>query len=211
MFSGNLLPETEPDNANRPRSVGAGRLFVITGSSGSGKDALIEQLLVERPNLRRAVTAVTRSPRENERDGVNHFFLIDSEFDRWLADGRFLEWANVFGLRYGTPRKEVDSLLEQGFDVVLRIDPQGAASVRRQRPGTPVIYLRTEGRSELARRLHARGEDEQVLARRMEEFAADEEFAASCQYQVLNSRGCLRAACAAVAAIISDPAGGRST
>ena len=184
-----------------------GRLFVLTGSSGSGKDALIERLLGRMPNLRRAVTAVTRPPRPGERDGVNHYFIGDDEFDRWLAEGRFLEWARVFGRRYGTPRAEVDRLLEAGYDVILRIDPQGAATIREQIPQVPVIYLRAENAGELERRLRERGEDAEFLRSRQAQLAADEEFGRTCRHRVINRRGHLDRAVDLVAAIIDE--GGR--
>lgn len=193
--------EVDLDNA------AAGRLFVLTGSSGSGKDAVIEQLLARIPNLRRAVTAVTRPPRPDEEEGVHHFFLSDQEFDRWLAEDRFLEWARVFGRRYGTPRAEVDRLLRSGHRVILRIDPQGAATVRGRLPQVPVIFLRADSSEELERRLRARGEDEASLDSRQAEFAADEKFGRTCRHQVVNRRGQLDAAVAEVAAIIGGARG----
>lgn len=183
-----------------------GRLFVLTGSSGSGKDAVIEGLLARIPNLRRAVTAITRAPRPNEREGVNHYFISDAEFDRWLAEGRFLEWARVFGRRYGTPRAEVDRLLGAGHDVILRIDPQGAAAVREQIPKVPVIFLRAENATELERRLRERGEDEQSLRSRQAQLSADDEFGRTCQHQVVNRRDRLDQAVAEIAAIIGGAA-----
>lgn len=179
-----------------------GRLFILTGSSGSGKDAVIEGLLARMPNLRRAVTAITRSPRPNEREGVNHYFISDAEFDRWLAEDRFLEWARVFGRRYGTPRAEVDRLLQAGHDVILRIDPQGAAAVREQVPAVPVIFLRAENAAELERRLRERGEDEKSLRSRQSRLAADDAFGRTCQHQVINRRDRLGQAVSEIAAII---------
>lgn len=179
-----------------------GRLFVLTGSSGSGKDAVIERLLERLPNLRRAVTAVTRPPRPDERDGVNHHFIDDAEFDRWLAEDRFLEWARVFGRRYGTPRAEVERLLRAGHDVILRIDPQGAATVRAQAPQVPVIFLRAENTGELKRRLRDRGEDERSRRSRQAQLAADDEFGRSCRHQVVNRRDRLDQAVAEIVAII---------
>ena len=183
-----------------------GRLFVLTGSSGSGKDAVIERLLEELPNLRRAVTAVTRPPRPGESEGINHYFIDDAEFDRWLAQDRFLEWARVFGRRYGTPRAEVDRLLGTGRDVILRIDPQGAAAVREKVPGVPVIFLLAENAAELKRRLRDRGEDEQSLRSRQAELSADEAFGRTCQHQVINRRDRLEAAVSEIAAIIGGAA-----
>ena len=183
-----------------------GRLFILTGSSGSGKDAVIEGLLARMPNLRRAVTAVTRAPRPNEREGVNHYFISDAEFDRWLAEDRFLEWARVFGRRYGTPRAEVDRLLQAGHDVILRIDPQGAAAVREQDPAVPVIFLRADSSAELERRLRDRGEEEQSLRSRQAQLAADDEFGRTCQHRIVNRRGRLDQAVAEIAEIIGGAA-----
>ena len=187
-------------------SPSPGRLFVLTGSSGSGKDAVIERLLERLPNLRRAVTAITRPPRPNEREGVNHYFIGEAEFDRWLAEDRFLEWARVFGRRYGTPRAEVDRLLGAGHDVILRIDPQGAAAVREQIPAVPVIFLRAENAAELERRLRERGEDEQSLQSRQAQLSADDEFGRTCRHQVTNRRDRLDLAVSEIAAIIGGVA-----
>ena len=179
-----------------------GRMFILTGSSGSGKDAVIDRLLERMPNLRRAVTAVTRRPRRDEQDGINHFFISDAEFDRWLADDRFLEWATVFGRRYGTPRAEISRLLAAGHDVILRIDPQGAATVRRQDPQVPVIFLEVESDCELQRRLRERGEDDLSQRSRQAQLTADAAFARTCQHRVLNRRGEMEAAVDQIAAII---------
>ena len=128
--------------------------------------------------------------------------ISDAEFDRWLAEDRFLEWARVFGRRYGTPRAEVDRLLGAGHDVILRIDPQGAAAVREQIPAVPVIFLRAENSAELERRLRERGEDEQSLRSRQAQLSADDQFGRTCQHQVVNRRYRLDQAVAEIAAII---------
>ena len=205
-----MVPIRRIDRAHFPESgrgteldsPSPGRLFVLTGSSGSGKDAVIERLLERLPNLRRAVTAITRAPRPNEREGVNHYFIGEAEFDRWLAEDRFLEWARVFGRRYGTPRAEIDRLQRAGHDVILRIDPQGAATVREQAPEVPVIFLRAENPAELERRLRDRGEDEESLRSRQAQLAADDEFGRTCQHQVVNRRDRLEQAVSEIAAII---------
>ena len=198
MYKGIRRQLLEPSNDR----IGRGQLFVLTGPSGSGKDSAIAALLERDQTLRRVTTAVTRSPRQGERAGIDHFFLSEDEFDRWLADGAFLEWASVFGFRYGTPRAEVDRLLEFGFNVILRIDPQGAAVVRQQRPGTPVIYVGAENEEELLRRLRERGENEQSLRRRRRTWAADAKFARTCEYQVINRRGRLDDTVDQLAAIV---------
>lgn len=197
-------------------SKAGGNLFVITGPSGSGKDEIISILRRnDDGRIRTAITAVTRPPRPNERNGVNHYFLSRDEFDQWKAADKFLEWAEVYGRCYGTPRQEVDDPLARGQDILLRVDIQGARSVRQSHPNAVLIFIAPPSAEELHRRLLNRETEDQVeLRARLAAFDAEMEFRHECDYVVVNQTGAQRAAAEEVAAIFAhvraarQPAGG---
>ncbi|HSL10181.1 MAG TPA: guanylate kinase [Actinomycetota bacterium] len=136
-----------------------GNLIVIAGPSGVGKGKLVKELLARDPErLVVSISATTRSPRPEEVDGVDYFFVDERGFDRLVADGDLLEWAEVFGgNRYGTPRGFVEWRRNGGTDVILEIDVQGAAQVREQVPDAILILLEPPSLEELERRLRGRG------------------------------------------------------
>jgi len=145
----------------------SGRLFVVSGPSGVGKGTLVAEVLKRLPNLRRVVTYTTRPPRPNEASGHDYHFVSPEEFERLKAQGAFLEWAEVYGNFYGSPRKEVERLRQQGYDVVLVLDVQGALSVKRQCPDAILIFIEPPSLEELRRRMERRGTDPpEVIARR---------------------------------------------
>jgi len=141
---------------------------VIAGPSGVGKGTIVRHLLDRLPRLRVSVSATTRPPRSSERDGVDYFFVSDDAFSRMAREGGLLEWAEVFGHRYGTPVRPVQEALAAGHDVVLEIDVQGAFQVREKMPSAVLILLEPPSMAELERRLRTRAtEDEQRLAERL--------------------------------------------
>jgi guanylate kinase len=142
---------------------------VIAGPSGVGKGTIVRQVLERLPHLRLSVSATTRPPRPDERDGVDYTFVSEDEFARLARTGGLLEWAEVFGHRYGTPRRAVEQALGSGHDVLLEIDVQGAHQVREQMPSAVLILLEPPSMEELERRLRSRAtEDPEDLARRLE-------------------------------------------
>ena len=145
----------------------AGRLFVISGPSGAGKGTLVNRVMGRRDGTWLSVSATTRLPREGEVDGVSYYFLTDDVFDAKVEEGDFLEWANVHGRRYGTLRSVVVEKLEQGTDVILEIDPQGAFQVRENHPDAFLIFIKPPSFEELERRLVNRGTEtaEQIAGR----------------------------------------------
>ena len=145
----------------------AGRLFVISGPSGAGKGTLVNRVMGRRDGTWLSVSATTRLPREGEVDGVSYFFLSDDEFDAKIEEGDFLEWANVHGRRYGTLKSVVLEKLEQGVDVILEIDVQGALQVRENHPDAFLIFIKPPSFEELERRLVSRGTEtaEQIAGR----------------------------------------------
>ena len=165
-----------------------GKLIVLSGPSGSGKSTVADRAL-EGGDLpvRLAVSATTRAPRAGEIDGQDYHFWTRVQFDRAVAEGRFLEWAEVYGQRYGTLHDEVDPYLARGESVLLEIDVQGAQSVRQQRPDCVLVFLRASSLSEYEQRLRARqSESPATLERRLAAAQAELACAQDYDHQVIN-------------------------
>jgi guanylate kinase len=160
------------------------RLTVLSGPSGVGKSTVIAHLRTVHPDVWLSVSVTTRRPRPGETHGVQYFFVDDEEFDKLIANGELLEWAEFAGNRYGTPRRAVLAHLERGEPVLLEIDLQGARLVKQAMPSARLVFLAPPSWEELVRRLIGRGtEDPEVIERRLEaartELAAEEEFEAT--------------------------------
>ncbi|MCQ8772206.1 guanylate kinase [Streptomyces telluris] len=157
------------------------RLTVLSGPSGVGKSTVVAHMRKAHPEVWLSVSATTRKPRPGEQDGVQYFFVDDEEFDKLVANGELLEWAEFAGNRYGTPRRAVLDRLEAGEPVLLEIDLQGARQVRETMPEARLVFLAPPGWDELVRRLTGRGtESPEVIERRLAaakvELAAESEF-----------------------------------
>ena len=164
-----------------------GKTFIICGPSGVGKGTVVARLLASNLNLYFSVSATTRQPRHGEVDGVHYHFLSREQFQQWIAEDAFLEHAEFVGNYYGTPKKYVDAAMDQGRDVILDIEIQGAEQVHQQRPEAVRIYVAPPSWAELERRLIGRGTEEMEkvrsrLERGKQEFAA----ASSFDYFVIN-------------------------
>jgi len=131
-------------------------LIVISGHSAAGKDTVIQGMKDRELKIHFVITATTRPPRENEEDGVDYFFVSHDEFARMIEGGELIEYALVYNDYKGVPREQVDSALRSGVDVVMRVDVQGAASIRKLYPGAILIFLTAQDESELVRRLEER-------------------------------------------------------
>lgn len=179
------------------------QLVVLSGPSGAGKDSLLQRMKELGFPFHFVVTATTRPPRPGEVDGVDYHFVSRERFQEMIARGELLEHALVYGDYKGIPRRQVEEALRSGKDVVLRIDVQGAATIRRLAPGAVLIFLTAASEEELLQRLRTRKtEDPEALARRIatarEELKRVEEF----DYVVVNREGCLDEAVAQVQAIL---------
>ena len=156
-------------------------VVIVSGPSGSGKSTLVQKIL-ELPGTMPSISCTTRPRRATEASGKCYDFVTEAEFDGMVARGDFLEYARVFGKHsYGTPKKWLNESRARGLDLVLEIDVQGAAQVKKALPEAVAIFILPPSRQELGRRLRSRGQDSgEEIARRLaqarEEIAASEKF-----------------------------------
>jgi guanylate kinase len=165
-----------------------GLMLVLSSPSGAGKTTLSRRLLQSDPSITLSVSATTRKPRLNEIDGQDYHFIDDAEFERRAKAGGFLEHANVFGNRYGTPKSAVMAELESGKDVLFDIDWQGTQQLRQQaREDVVSVFVLPPSHDELERRLRARAQDaEDVVQKRMAKAADEISHWAEYDYIIIN-------------------------
>ena len=146
-----------------------GVLFALSSPSGAGKTTISKKMLASDPDIALSISATTRPMRPGEQDGVDYHFVDVETFKQMAADGEFLEWAHVFGHRYGTPRARVDELLDAGKDVLFDIDWQGAQQLYQEAgPDVVRVFVLPPTMEELERRLRSRKTDsDEVIAARM--------------------------------------------
>jgi guanylate kinase len=158
-----------------------GLLFIVSAPSGAGKTTLVERVVEKTPHLKMSRSYTSRAARQGEIDGVDYNFVSRSRFEAMVADGEFLEWADVFGNVYGTAAADTEPLLEAGNDVVLVIDVQGARKLRRRGTEAISVFVMPPSYAELEHRLRGRSKDsEDAIQRRLqvarEEVASFEEY-----------------------------------
>jgi guanylate kinase len=201
--AGDHLGEDADDLIGDLRALRRPRAFIISGPSGVGKDAVIEQLRERFPDAFFAVTATTRERRPGEIDGVHYFFLSEEDFRRRLAEGEFLESATVYGNLYGVLRSPVRAALARGQDVFVKVDVQGAAEIRRLVPDAIAIFLAPESATTLLQRLrHRKTDDPAVLMTRFATATRELSAARDFDYIVFNHQDKLDEALDEIAAVV---------
>jgi guanylate kinase len=189
-------------------STGAGKhaqplLVVISGPSGAGKDAVLRLLMEKQPDLHFVVTATSRAPRPGEVDGVDYFFVSRSEFERMMAQDELLEHKLVYQDYKGIPKEQVRQAMASGKDVVLRVDVQGAASIRELCPDSILIFITPPTENDLIERLQKRqSETQESLKIRLEAARKELDHLEEFDYLVFNNQDQLERAVDEIITII---------
>lgn len=163
------------------------KLYVISGSSGVGKGTVLKGFLERNPNFMLSVSCTTRAPRIGETEGINYFFLSIEEFQYCVENEKFLEWAEFAGNCYGTKKKFIRQCLDEGKDIILEIDTQGALQVKKQMPEAVLIFICPPSYETLESRLRGRQtEDEETIRIRLEAVKKEFEKAEEFDYKIIN-------------------------
>jgi guanylate kinase len=164
-----------------------GLLFVVSAPSGGGKTSLVANVLDTLPNLKRSISCTTRPPRPGEKDRVDYIFVEQSEFDRLREENRLLEWAEVYGNLYGTPKDPIEENRAKGVDTILAIEIQGARSVRREFEEAITIFVQPPSIDALEQRLRERASDsEEVIQQRLDLARSEVEWLYEYDYAIVN-------------------------
>ena len=167
----------------------SGNLFIISAPSGAGKSSLVKALLNQDASIRLSVSCTTRAPRPGEIDGVHYHFISRESFQDRLGKSEFLESAEVYGNFYATSQRWIEDEMAAGRDILLEIDWQGAAQVRKLIPAAKSIFILPPSLPELQRRLDGRGTDSaEIIAKRMEAAQEDISHALEFDYLVVNDQ-----------------------
>ena len=166
---------------------GRGILTVVSGFAGSGKGTVMKKLVEGHDEYALSVSATSRSPRPGEQEGISYFFKSREEFEKMIADDELLEYAEYVGNYYGTPKDFVFSRMDEGKDVILEIELQGAMQIKEKYPDTLLIFLSPPDAGELFRRLKGRGtETDEVIEKRMKRAAEEAQSIKNYDYLIIN-------------------------
>ena len=149
-------------------------IFVVSSPSGGGKTTLTRETVKRVPEIKHSVSFTTRAPHEDEKDGKDYHFISPEKFEEMIRNGEMLEWAEIYGHRYGTSRSSLEMILEEGNDAILTIDTQGAAQLRARGVKAVFVFLMPPSAGVLAERLHKRERDTEEMIRRRLAFARHE-------------------------------------
>ena len=164
-----------------------GILIVVSGFSGAGKGTLMKELLKRYDNYALSVSMTTRAPREGEVDGESYFFVDKETFERTIAEDGLIEYASYCGNYYGTPREYVEKCLQDGRDVILEIEIQGALKVKEKFPEALLLFVMPPSAAELKRRLEGRGtESPEVIRERLMRASEEAEGIENYEYLIIN-------------------------
>jgi len=165
----------------------SGTLYIVSAPSGAGKTSLVNALIKEDRQIRVSVSHTTRAMRPGEQHGVNYHFVVHEEFKALIAQGDFLEHAEVFGNFYGTSRSALQQTLDQGYDLILEIAWQGAQQVRRVMPDALSVFILPPRQQALRQRLDGRGQDsEEIIDGRMKEAVSEMVHYDEYDYVIIN-------------------------
>ena len=165
----------------------SGTLYIVSAPSGAGKTSLVTALTKDDQQIRVSVSHTTRAMRPGEEHGVNYHFVVHEEFKALIQQGDFLEHAEVFGNFYGTSRSALQQTLDQGYDLILEIDWQGAQQVRKLMPQALSVFILPPSQEALRQRLDGRGQDsEEIIAGRMKEAVSEMVHYDEYDYVIIN-------------------------
>jgi len=165
-----------------------GLLMVVSAPSGAGKTSICRRIMKMFPDVRFSVSCTTRPPRPGEEEGRDYIFLSEAEFRERIDRGEFVEWVENYGQLYGTLKKTLDAFLEQGYDLILDVEPRGAKAIREQYPRGVFIFILPPSLTELKARLVKRGESEAVMKRRLRTSLDEIREALWYNYIIFNER-----------------------
>lgn len=164
-----------------------GILLIISGFAGSGKGTIVKRLISDYDSYAVSVSATTRAPRPGEEDGKDYFFVTKEKFEEMIANDEFLEYAQYVDNYYGTPRKYVNRMLDEGKDVILEIEQQGALQVKAKRPDALLMFVMPPSVQEIYNRLKKRGtETEEVIMKRMRQGVREAQVIEKYDYLIIN-------------------------
>ena len=165
-----------------------GQIYVISGPSGVGKSTVVKDVISSDEKIILSVSATTRNIRTGEKEGINYYYKTVDEFKSMISNNEFMEWAEFCGNYYGTPKEKVFKAVEDGFDIILEIETQGAMKIMEEFPETQFIFIAPPSLEELEKRLRSRGtETEEVVLKRLNEAKRELSLAKKYDYIVINN------------------------